>query len=78
MVEYFGKHSCEQAIRNKPIRFGYKAWCQNTSLGYLITFDLYQGKTYKRNEEMETTFGKCASTVLRLLDQYSNDKKHLP
>ena len=26
---------------------------------------------------METRFGKCASTVLHLLDQYSNDKKHL-
>ena len=78
MVEYFGKHSYEQAIRNKPTRFEYKVWCQNTSLGYLITFDLYQGITYKGNEKMETRFGKCASTVLRLLDQYSNDKKHLP
>ena len=78
MVEYFGKHSCKQAIRNKSIRFGYKVWCQNTPLGYLITFDLYQDKTYKGNEEMETRFGKCASTVLHLLDQYSNDKKHLP
>ena len=27
---------------------------------------------------METRFGKCTSIVLRLLDQYSNDKKHLP
>ena len=53
-------------------------WCQNTPFGYLITFDLYQDKTYKGNEEMETRFGKCASTVLHLLDQYSNDKKHLP
>ena len=26
---------------------------------------------------METRFGKCASTVLHLLDQYNNDKKHL-
>ena len=26
---------------------------------------------------METRFGKCASIVLHLLDQYSNDKKHL-
>ena len=60
------------------MRFGYKVWCQNTPLGYRITFDLYQGKTYKGNEEMETSFGKCASTVLHLLDQYSNDKKHLP
>ena len=75
MVEYFGKHLCKQAIRNKPIRFGYKVWCQNTPLGYLTTFDLYQGKTYKGNEEMETRFGKCVSTVLHLLDQYSNDKK---
>ena len=78
MVEYFWKHSCKQAIRNRSIRFGYKVWCQNTPLGYLITFDLYQDKTYKGNEEMETRFGKCASTVLHLLDQYSNDKKHLP
>ena len=51
MVEYFGKHSCKQAIRNKPICFGYKLWCQNTPLGYLLNFDLYQGKTYKGNEE---------------------------
>lgn len=24
MVKYFGKHSCKQFIRDKPIRFGYK------------------------------------------------------
>ncbi len=75
MVEYFGKHSCKQAIRNKPIRFGYKMWCQNTPSGYLISFDPYQGKTYKGNEETEKQFGKCASTVLHLLDQYSHEKK---
>ena len=40
MVEYFEKHSCKQAIRNKPIRFGYKVWCQNTTSGYLIAFGL--------------------------------------
>ena len=78
MVEYVAKHLCKQAIRNKQTRFGYKVWFQNTPLGYLIIFDLYQGKTYKENEEMETRFGKCASTVLHLLHQYSNDKKHLP
>ena len=64
MVEYFGKHSCKQAIRNKPIRFGYKLVCQNLALGYLITLTYIKGKTYKGNEEMETRFGKCASTVL--------------
>ena len=24
MIQYFGRHSGKQAIRNKPIRFGYK------------------------------------------------------
>ena len=24
MIEYFGKHGCKQAIRNKPVSFGYK------------------------------------------------------
>ena len=44
MIAYFGRHSCKQAIRNKPIRFGYKAWTLTTNQGYLINFDLYQGK----------------------------------
>lgn len=70
MVEYFGRHGCKQAIRNKPIRFGYKVWCQNSPSGYLIAFDPYQGKTYRGNEIMESKFGKCSSTVLYLLDQY--------
>ena len=46
MIQYFGRHSCKQGIRNKLIRFGYKVWSQNTPNGYLITFDVYQGKTY--------------------------------
>lgn len=78
MIEYFGKHGCKQAIRNKPIRFGYKVWCQNASNGYCVAFDLYQGKTYKGNPEEERLYGKCAATVLHLLDQYSSDKKDLP
>ena len=77
MVEYFGKHSCKQAIRNKPIRFGYKIWCQNTTDGYLIAFDPYQGKTHQGDEELENKYGKCAATVLHLLNTYSDDKKFL-
>ena len=38
MIEYFGRHGCKQCIRNKPIRFGYKAWCLNTDSGYLVSF----------------------------------------
>ena len=52
MIEYFGRHSCKQAL-HKPIRFGYKLWSQNTPSGYLILFDVYQGKSYQGNEEME-------------------------
>ena len=78
MVKYFGKHSCKQSIRNKPIRFGYKMWCQNTPTGYLLAFDPYQGKTYKGDENMEKEFGKAASTVLYLIEEYSVDKKNLP
>jgi DNA excision repair protein ERCC-6 len=44
MVKYFGKHSCKQFIRGKPIRFGYKIWSLNTKDRYLINFELYQGK----------------------------------
>lgn len=78
MVQYFGKHGCKQAIRNKPIRFGYKVWCQNDTSGYLIAFDPYQGKTHRGNVEIEERFGKCAGTILHLIDMYSEDKKNLP
>ena len=57
MVEYFGRHSCKQAIRNKPIRFGYKIWCQNTIQGYLIAFDPYQGKSHLGDEQQAAALG---------------------
>lgn len=41
MIKYFGRHSCKQFIRGKPIRFGYKMWCLNSTNGYLINFDIY-------------------------------------
>ena len=78
MIEYFGKHSCKQAIRNKPIRFGYKVWCQNSTEEYLISFKVYQGKTHSGNEDLEAKFGKCSSTVLHLLSSFTDDKKHFP
>ena len=65
MIEYYGKRGCKQCIRNKPIRFGYNAWCLNTDDGYLMTFDLYQGCTYEGNQQNEKIFGKCAATLLK-------------
>ena len=78
MVEYFGKHDCKQSIRNKPIRFGYKVWCQNTTAGYLIAFDPYQGKTYNCNSELEEKIGKTPSTVLHLIQNFYQNKSNLP
>lgn len=45
MCEYFGKHGCKQFIRGKPIRFGYKVWSGTTVSGYLVWFEIYQGKS---------------------------------
>ena len=36
IIPYYGKHSAKQFIKGKPIWIGYKMWCLNTSLGYLI------------------------------------------
>ena len=43
MVPYYGRHSCKQFIRGKPIRFGYKMWMLSMPLGYAVQFDPSQG-----------------------------------
>jgi len=43
MVPYFGHHVCKQYIWGKPIRFGYKFWCDATRMGYNCWFEPYQG-----------------------------------
>lgn len=69
MVKYFGRHGCKQFIRGKPIRFGYKIWSLNAKDGYLVNFELYQGKNPKSNSDYEKLFGKAASPLLVLLDK---------
>ena len=64
MVPYFGHHGCKQYIRVKPIRFGYKIWCLNTTLGYLVQFQPYQGKGSVTHSE----FGLGGSVVLDLIN----------
>jgi len=77
MVKYFGRHSCKQFIRGKPIRFGYKVWCLNTKDGYLVNFELYQGKSPKANTVYEQLFGKAASPLLVLIDEIPAEKRQL-
>jgi len=53
-------------------------WCLNTPDGYLSTFDIYQGKTYKGNNENEKLYGKCGATVLRNIELLPEHKRQLP
>lgn len=46
MEPYYGRHHLKQFIRGKPIRFGFKFWCLNTSTGYLLKFIPYTGKHF--------------------------------
>lgn len=72
MIKYFGRHGCKQFIRGKPIRFGYKMWCLNSTEGYLINFDLYQGKNPRGNEQHEILFGKCAAPLVQMIQELEN------
>lgn len=79
MVKYFGPHPCKQFIRGKPIRFGYKVWCLNTHYGYLVNFEIYQGKsTPVINPEYDEIFGKATAPLISFLDEIPDEKKHFP
>lgn len=77
MVKYFGKHSCKQFIRGKPIRFGYKIWSLNTQSGYLVNFSLYQGNDAQIKREYQNVFGKATAPLIKLLDDLPEVKKKL-
>lgn len=78
MIRYYGRHSCKQFIRGKPIRFGYKMWCLNSVSGYLINFDMYQGKNPKANTIYENHFGKCAAPLMCMIEELPSRMKKLP
>jgi hypothetical protein len=69
MIKYFGKSGLKQAIRNKPIRFGFKAWCLCTVSGYVVVFDLYQGKGVGLNTvENVGAVGAAGAPLLDLVE----------
>lgn len=78
MVKYYGKHGCKQFIRGKPIRFGYKIWALNSSFGYLVNFDVYQGKNPRSKESYDLIFGKCAAPLIRFMEELPPEKRELP
>ena len=62
VLPYYGRHGCKQFIRNKPIRFGYKIWCLNAPLGYLVKFIPHQWKGSVTDKEL----GLSGSVVVDL------------
>ena len=78
MIKYFGRHSCKQFIRGKPIHFGYKMWYLNSSDGYPIHFDIYQGKITRGKTTYENVFGKCTAPLIYFLENLSPEKRKLP
>lgn len=66
MIPYYGRHGCKQFIRGKPIRFGFKNWCLNTSSGYLIQCEPYQGQGTTRQFK---DLGMGGSVVLDLISE---------
>lgn len=78
MIAYYGPHGCKQYIKGKPIRFGYKVWSLNTPSGYLVNFDVYQGKNVQINEDYEKQFGKAATPLIQMIDSFDDDTKNLP
>lgn len=78
MIAYYGRHGCKQFIKGKPLRFGYKVWSLCTPGGYLLNFDIYQGKNPRAKSHYEERFGKCAAPLINMLDHFSPEVRVLP
>jgi DNA excision repair protein ERCC-6 len=72
MVPYYGRHGLKQYIKGKPIRFGYKVWCMNLRLGYLINFEVYQGSKGPENQ-YKSDFGVGGAVLLNFSDSLPRD-----
>ena len=54
IMEYHGCHCCKHFLRGKTLRFGYKVWALNSTVGYLIDFEIYQRRSIARENSLET------------------------
>ena len=66
MVPYYGRHSCKQFIRGKPIRFGYKLWVLASSTGLPYHVEIYEGKS--PNTEDVPLGERVVKTALEICD----------
>ena len=50
IIPYYGRHSCKQFIKGKPLRFGYKMWVAACINGYVMNLQPYPGLAEKADE----------------------------
>lgn len=78
MIEYFGRHGMKQCMKEKPVPFGFKVWSLCTVAGYLVNFEIYQGKNIRSKTEYEDRFGKCIAPLFNMIDDFDDDVRALP
>ena len=71
MVPYFGRHSCKQFIRAKPIRFDYKLWVPASPTGLPYHVEIYEGKTDEPDDPLGTYILKNALKVCQQKNTHS-------
>ena len=71
IVPYYGRHSCKQFIRAKPIRFGSKLWVLASATGLPYKIEMYQGKSTGETDEPLGTH-----VVKKNLEICENPKDH--
>ena len=71
MVPHFGRHSCKQFIRGKPIRFGFKLSVISSSTGLPYHVSIYEGKQEgSNNEPLASRLMKQAAEACKLTNQH--------
>ena len=59
-------------MRMKPMRFRYKIWCADLSLGYLLNFNIYEVTTCRKTNNI-TNFG-LGTGIVDIIDRLPIDK----
>ena len=72
MVLYFGRQSCKQLIRGKPVRFGYKIWMLEINTGLPYRVAIYQGRESGGDSDKPLGY----RVVTSLLSPFANPSDH--
>lgn len=52
MIPFKGRNIMKQYIKDKPVKWGFKAWILATPKGYVLKSSIYRGKKEPRNKDM--------------------------